>query len=283
MNENKENITIGIDASGIRSGGSYVYLRNLLEDFKPEEFPQIEKIIVWGIENVLDKIQSDPIIEKVSFKLLESFNPIKLFLWKIYLQYFRAPKECDLLYVPGGIIFNSKIPKVIMLHNLLPFEHELRKLYKGTFSYYKFLLLEKLFKYSCRHAEGIIYPTNFTRRIIQEKTQVFRRNNVVIFHSIGRHFLKYGAKIDSKPCKPQKDGIKLLSVSSIAPYKGQMDLLQEFEKLIHKGWNISLTFVGSITNNLQNSFKNKIDEINRKKKVFAIWGLWIIRIYPRYI
>jgi glycosyltransferase involved in cell wall biosynthesis len=259
-------VIVGIDAAGLRRGGGLVYLKNLLEFYEPARHPGIDKVIVWGIDDVLEQIETSA--EKVPVKILKSFNPFLLFFWKLYVSFYLAPRKCDVLFVPAALFFRSKRKTIILLHNLLPFSDDKNK-YKYSPFWLKMKMLEKLFMASYRNADGVIFPSRF----MAEKTEALikgrNKNTSVIYHSAGKSFFDFKGV---QPRRGEGGELNLLCVSFISHYKGQFELLEDFREVIKKDYKLNLAFAGALPPRLEPRFTSLLTELNKIKKCVEYLG-----------
>ena len=110
---------LGIDASNIRAGGGVTHLQNLLRFAVPEK-EGIQKVIVWGGKNTLDQLPQRAWLDLREILVLNHSLMNRLY-WQNVTLTSLARKNCDLLFVPGGLYLGSFRPYVTMCQNLLPF------------------------------------------------------------------------------------------------------------------------------------------------------------------
>ncbi|SVD47001.1 uncharacterized protein METZ01_LOCUS399855, partial [marine metagenome] len=115
-------VIIGIDASNISVGGGITHLQNLLRFSKPERYG-IRKVIVWGGKNSLEKFPQETWLDLREISVLSRSLVHRLYWQNITLTSL-ARKNCDLLFVPGGLYLGIFRPYATMCQNLLPFANE---------------------------------------------------------------------------------------------------------------------------------------------------------------
>ena len=80
---------VGIDATNIGSGGGVTHLKEILNNFNCDIFKNdIEKIIVFSSESVLDKLNEFDFLEKITYHELN-----RSLLSRLYFQLFKFDNE----------------------------------------------------------------------------------------------------------------------------------------------------------------------------------------------
>jgi len=250
-------LIIGIDAHNIRGhGGAVNHLYEILNNLNPNEF-NIEKIVIWSNKNTLYKLPDKNFIKKVVVPALEK-NLLFRLGWQILRLKKNAQNEkCDVLFVPGGIFLSTFKPYVVMAQNLLPFDYEARKIYKGSTKYYKLLFQEKLLKYSFKRAKGIIFISYASRKIILSRFKNLKVKNTVIYHGVSERFFYKGER-------KQQEKKKILVVADLSLHKGYSNLLKAFVELYEEGLNIKVTIVGGISDSYSQKVLNEIKGLAKK-------------------
>ena len=75
---------IGIDAFNIINGGGVTHLRELISDVNAES-KTIKKIIIWGTEATLSKINENDMLIKKTHYLLNADSLLLRFIWHIFI------------------------------------------------------------------------------------------------------------------------------------------------------------------------------------------------------
>ena len=123
QDKKNNSITLAIDATNIKIGGGVTHIVELINNSTPYEF-NINKVIIWGLENTLTKIKKSEWLIKKSPNLING-GMIKKFFWKIFVFPILLQKyKVDLLFVPGGSYLGRFKPTVVMCRNMLPFNWE---------------------------------------------------------------------------------------------------------------------------------------------------------------
>ena len=176
---------IGIDASNIKSDGGKVHLFELINN--STSLKKIEKIIIWGDQNLLKKITNKKNIVKIYLNTISN-NLLYRFFW----QFFIFPKElvskdCDLALIPGGIFFNKKIKTISIFQNILPFiENDVNKY--SLIERFKLRIQKMLYIKSFNNSDGIIFLSNFSKKIIKKFISLKNKKTIIIPHGVSRNF-----------------------------------------------------------------------------------------------
>jgi len=234
---------LGIDAFNIRAGGGLTHLKELLRAAVPKKHG-FKRVVIWGCNETLAKIEERDWLLKVSDKSLER-GLIHRALWqKFKLRNLAEKAGCSILFVPGGSDASGFKPKVTMSQNLLPFEW--RELARYGWSLYttKFLLLRWSQSRSFRNANGIIFLTEYARSTVVKVTGKLSGQSEIVPHGISPRFFNsprpqrpFDTFSEGKPCK-------VLYVSIVDMYKHQWHVAEAVGLLRSQGIPIILELVG---------------------------------------
>lgn len=235
-------MVLGIDASNIYSGGGVAHLAELLRAANPTHFG-FEKVIVWGGEKILDKLENRNWLKKNYEPFLD-----RSLLWRIYWQKFilrKKVKDCDLLFIPGGYYLGNFRPFVTINQNLLPFEWKEMKRYGLSWQLIRNIILYFLQSATFRKANGIIFLTRYAKDLVQKVIKKSLNRTMIIPHGIHSRF--------SKETKKQKKvneytflkPLKILYVSTIDMYKHQWNVAEAVSILHDLKFPVSIEFIGS--------------------------------------
>jgi len=258
---------IGIDASNIRSGGGLTNLIELINGLDISKH-EINKIIVWAGKNTIKKIPSREFIIFKSPSMLNG-NLLLRTLWQLFFLSSEARKhKCNVLFIPGGSYFGNFKPFVTISQNLLPFEKNEYLRYKGSIKFFKFIFLRLTQSFSFRRADGLIFLTEYAKRIILSDIKKNSGKIKIIPHGINTRF-----KLDPKVSKSidhysESSQFKLLYVSTIDEYKHQWNVVEAVNTLRNNGAPLSLDLVGS-------SYKPALDKLNKATKKYDPESKWI--------
>jgi glycosyltransferase involved in cell wall biosynthesis len=237
-------LTLLIDASNINAGGGVTHLSEFLRASNPSAY-SFEKVIVWAPQKTLDSIEDKPWLIKKSDSILEKSYLHRAIWQSRHLERLARSESCDLILVPGGTFVCKFRPIVTMSQNLLPFENAELFRYKWSSLTLKFLILRLTQTFSFRRANGIIFSTEYSRKVILEVTDKLKGVSFVIPLGIDNRFFnkpRIQYPIDhycfDKP-------FKILYVSTIEPYKHQISVVNAITKLRAEGFPVVLDLIGS--------------------------------------
>ena len=191
-------LKIGIDASNIRRGGGLTHLYELLNR-NDLLFNKKYKIILWASSDILDVIEEKKWIKKVTNRSLNG-NLFLRTMWQFLKLSESAKKEgCDILLIPGGSYYGTFKPVVSMHRNQLPFEY--RELFRYRFSLTTIrLMMLRIFQLQTfRRSDGVIYLTEYCKKVVEEKLVNNSSMSVVIPHGFNTNLKKY-FKPEFLPC-----------------------------------------------------------------------------------
>ena len=248
---------IGIDATNVKSDGGIVHLFELVNNFKFNN-SKIRKLIIWGNSKSLKNIKNNSRIDKIQVDYFSS-SSLFIILWQlIFLPGELKKYKCDTLYVLGGVFFRKKIPTVSIFQNILPFMKDEIKRY-NFFLRCKLLIQKKIYINSFLHSDGLIFLSNYSKKILNKEISFYRKKIIIIPHGVSEIFKFKHRKINKKK-------IKIIYVSKIDIYKNQIKIIKALNKLKEK-FNISLSLVGSFDERNKKILEEKIHSLNIQKNV----------------
>ena len=234
-------MTVGIDASNIKTGGGVTHLKELLEFANPNKYG-ISKIIVYGGKSIHLLPERDWLIKKTYPDLGGSF--ITESFWKIFLlPKFLKQDNISILFCPGGTYIGRFRPYVTMSRNMLVFEQAERARFGFSWMRFRFKLLTYIQSYSFHHASTVIFISKYAKDYIT-KTLNLSNDNKVIYHGIASRFLQLPKKQKSINNYGALNPFKLLYVSTINTYKHQINVIEAVARLRKEGVPVELHLVG---------------------------------------
>ncbi len=261
MHLNKQ--TIGIDALNIRQGGGITHLKEILARADPDK-DNFQRVVIWGGKKLLSSLEDKEWLIKEEINAKNFFSRT---CWQIFkLSKALKEKKCDLLFVPGGSFTTKFKPTVILNNNLLPFELKESLWYGFSLITLKYLLLSFSQKSSFKRSDGIIFLSNYAKRIVQNK--INHRNTVVINHGINERFF-FKRKIKEFR---QKDEIRIINVSAIEPYKDQKKIVKAINILNKEGFNLKLFIYGDGHSPTKKKLIKYINKCDETKNTFFLEG-----------
>ncbi len=234
---------LGIDASNIGSDGGIVHLSELLSHIDPNAY-HIDKVIVWGGDALLSRLP------KKDWLLLQAVAVLNQHVFYRNLwQRFKFPKlaerQCDVLFVPGGICYVRRLPCIVMSQNMLPFLWKEIFGYIKYFRFFRLLLLRYAQIRSFKKASGVIFLTDYSLDAVQKKAHITMNKSCVVPHGINPDFYiepRYQKSIKNYNAESP---FELLYVSTIDFYKQQEPVIEAVMALKKQGYPIVLRLVGS--------------------------------------
>lgn len=252
---------IVIDAINIRSGGGLTYLINFLKNIDPNKNKNI-KITIFISPSVSKILPKMSFIKLIEYKFFDWCFPFPSLVQQLLFLKKRINKEHDLLYSPGGTIpFFSKIPIITMSQNLLPFDFDQAKLF-GFFNlmFYKMLFLRFIQAASFRSSDAIIFLHSYAKDKIEKNLKYKFKFSKIIPHGIESRFINKNRKYLSIKKFSHDKPFKFLYISTLMPYKHQLEVMIAIFNLKKRGYPVNLTLVGSSFK----SYSNKLKIISKK-------------------
>lgn len=238
---------IGIDAHNLRAGGGITHLLHILQ--YSDEIEAFDEIYVFCNKALAYKL------EQYGLKKLKIVTPVELdknLVYRIYWQQFLLPKiaekeNLDFVFCPGGIIPFKKITsakKVCMFRNMLVAELKNTLTCGVSLRFFKFLVLRYVQMFSFRNADANIFISNFAKDKAIETFKIDKsKPSEVIYHGVNDIFS--GADINTSAKALDSKTKRLLYVSTIDVYKHQIEVVEAVAIMRERGYDVSLTLVGS--------------------------------------
>lgn len=255
MNEKKH---IGIDASNLRGGGGLTHLQQLFSSSLPSKH-NFAKVTVWGSKKTLERLpQNMPWLSLRTHSWLE-----KNLLFRSGWRYYFLPKAIlqegiDILFSPGGIINNCKIPTITMSRNMLPFDKEERCRYKWGRERLRLELLRVLMVKSYAKTNGLIFLNDYAKKTILPQLNHQPEKISVIPHGVSTRFSLEPRKQKKIEEFSNSKPMQLLCVSTINVYKHQWHVVDAVQRLRDEGVPLNLNLVGGAESNSLARLKHQI-------------------------
>lgn len=242
---------ISIDASNIKAGGGLTHLKQLIEN----NYCNNTIDLIGG--NWLEKIEARENVNKIT--LVKEFSSlIKQEFFKFnFLESYLS--RGDIAFIPGGTFSSKKIPYVSMSQNMLVFEEKERNRFPRSFTWLRYLVLEKLQVRSFKNAKGIIYISDYAKNYIENKyPKLKEKKSKVIYHGISDNF-----RVEPKAQKKIKNysidkPFRLLYISIVNFYKHQWNVIEAVNRLKEEEFPIELDLVGPMYKPAKEKFSNSL-------------------------
>ncbi len=242
--KSKSGITIGVDASNIRSGGGLTHLLELLNHLVPEQ-NNIRQVIVWSNTHTLNQLPEKSWLSKIKHKFLEG-SLIGRIYWQVF--FFTSSiieNKCDLVFIPGGSFTTSFRPIISMNQNLLPFEWKELFRYGVSLTTLKFILLRLTNKSAFKRSNGIIFLSRYSKDIVLKSLPSNNYSTVIIPHGIEEKFFLEPRKQLSISSYSNIKPIKIIYVSSIECYKHHCNVVEAISRVKRSGYPVMLDIYGT--------------------------------------
>lgn len=254
-------MTLGIDASNIRSGGGLTHLKEILANADLEK-SGFDRVIVWSNKETLNNLPNHNWLVKSTHKYLN-----KGFIWSFLFQIFILAKQakkadCAIVFAPGSTFLSSFRPFVTLSQNMLPFESNEAARFPAFKDKLRFKILYKLQSYTFRKANGLIFLTEYAKTFIKAKINLLNPNVIIIPHGISSDFLKQPKFQNEITAYTFEDPFKLLYVSIITVYKHQWNVAEAVLRLRKEGCPVALDLIGPSTSESLQRLNNILDGNN---------------------
>ena len=231
---------VGIDASNLRAGGGVTHLVELLHSANPEVHG-FTKVIVCAGSATLSKIEERSWLRKVHDPMLDRGLSHRLWWQRFKLGMVLADCRCDVLFVPGGSSSSSFRPLVALSQNLLPFEWRELARYGWSPMVLKLLLLRMAQARTFRSATGVVFLTEYARRVVSKVTGPLARVAIVP-HGVNPRF-RAAPRVPRREFSAENP-CNVLYVSIVDVYKHQWRVVEAVAELRAAGIPVALTLVG---------------------------------------
>jgi len=235
-------LSLGIDASNIRSGGGVTHLVELLRAVSPLDFG-IQQVTVWSGTATLNQIAQREWLHLSHDPWLDRSLP-----WRQAWQFWRLPafaeQTCDVLFAPGATFQRTKVPYVTMCQNMLPFETNERRRYGWSMMGAKLSLLGYSQRRSFQQADGIVFLTRYAQRVVQERTGSLQAQQKIIPHGIADEFRLVPRSVHPLSFYSFEKPFRIVYVSIIDVYKHQWHVVDAVAQLRQAGFPVVLDLVG---------------------------------------
>ena len=232
---------IAIDALNIRAGGGLTHLRELLAAI-PSTCRNVE-VTVFVSSYAATKLPTFPWLSVV-VPPRWAFGPLGFYLWRPWrLDTLLARLRPDVLFVPGGVYLGPYRPFVTMAQNLLPFDPLERAREGYGLQRVRLHVLEWLQARTFRRAGKVIYVSEFSKDVVEQRIGGGNGASEVVYHGINARFT--ASDLKSLQQKKRLAGpFRWLYVSNVDAYKNQTTVAKAVGRLILEGHDIIFDFVG---------------------------------------
>jgi glycosyltransferase involved in cell wall biosynthesis len=248
------NISIGVDASRCRSGGSRAHIIGILSNIDLTKHG-IKNIHLWTYSDLSNAIPDRSWLIKHTPKALDNGLLSQLFWQAFTLNRELSLSGCNILFTADASTFCRFKPMVVLSQDLLSFEAGIMRHYGIGKARLRLLLILLLQNSAFRTADGVIFLTRYAGKVIQQNCGPLR-NVTYIPHGIDLKFKKVDR---GHPLFHDIDrAIRCLYISNTAMYKNQWVVVRAIRILRNRGYNVSLTLIGGGTGKAQRLLAQEI-------------------------
>lgn len=234
---------LGIDAFNIQTGGGVTHLTELLGAADPLAHG-FQRVFIWSSVKTLERICDREWLIKASDPLLNQGLPYRVYWNRFRQRKLASETNCDVVFLPGGSNESGFSPTVTMSQNLLPFEWGELSRYGCDPYTIKLLFLRWTQCRTFQKSNGVIFLTNYARKVVTQVTGELRGECPIIPHGINPRFMKpprlqrpLSDFTESRPCR-------VLYVSIVDVYKHQWHVAEAVAMLRDENIPIVLELVG---------------------------------------
>ncbi len=229
---------VAIDASNLLDGGGRTHLFELLRAAAPTESEPLT-VHVWGASRTLATLEPRPWLHLHSIDDAGGGQLARWWWRRRALPAAVAAVRADVLFSPGGLVAPVHCPRVTMSRNMLPFEPTERARYGRSAIGIRLTLLHHLQTRAFRSADGVIFLSEYARRVVLGQTGSLRGRVTVVPHGVSSRFrvTRTATSTDARP-------FRWLYVSIVDLYKHQHVVASAVLDLAAAGHDVQLDLVG---------------------------------------
>ncbi len=235
---------VAIDASNIRAGGGLTHLCELLAATEPGEYG-IEWVRVYGGKSTLQNLPIRDWLEPIHDPRLD-MGLVQRIAWQNGTLHNLRAEKVDVLFTPGASITSSDVPIVSMSQNLLPFEVRERRRYGLSFRRWRYEVLRRTQARSFMSACGVVFLTEYARRLVVAQLSHPPEQIAVIPHGISGRFQCPPRAQKGLEHYSKENPFRLLYISTVGLYKHQWHVADAIGLLRGEGIPVAVDFVGQV-------------------------------------
>ena len=249
-----------IDAFNIRAGGGITHLIEIMKVAKPVDYG-IEKVYLWGLKSVLDKIEDHPWLIKKDHPFMEG-GYLKRYLWQRFILIKHLKEDSDILWQLGGTYFGNFHPYVTMCRNLLPFDKQESKSYGFSFRRCLNYMRRREHIKTFQEADSLIFLSkNSENYVANFLPKYFQDSSYIVPHGVKNSFFAHPKQQKDISFYSKEKPFKILYISDIDLYKHQDNVVKAVSSLRKRGLPVYLDLVGKVSNNIAK--RNTLNEIKK--------------------
>lgn len=252
-----------VNALSARRGGGQTYIKKLLSNL---ENANIRIYLLAPFSLTLDNYQEN--ITRLTTRWPTNNPFLRILYEKLLLSHLVKKIKADVVFWPGGLI-SCRVPvnckTVMTFQNMMPFTNDQRTKFPLGYMRVRHWLLEKGILASMKHADMIIFLSNFAKDLITSRLGYNPENSQIIPHGVGKEF----EAIDTVP-RPNWLPVEeyFLYVSDFYEYKNQIEVVRAYALLKQKRKTTEkLLLVGFFGTNYGKKVKAEILNLGLKDDV----------------
>jgi len=232
-------IILGIDASRNHSGGAKAHLIGFLSSINFSKC-NIQQVHLWSFDELLNSIPDFPWLVKHCTVDLKKSIYRQLWWQAVDLKKEVKHYQCDILFTTDASTLCRFSPMIIMSQDMLSYEPGIMKNFGYGLARLRLIIILFVQNFAFRHADGVIFLTNYASRVIQKSCGKLRKVKIIP-HGVDLEFKKI---INQNWPSKKNEIIRCLYVSPVWPFKNQINVVKAIEKLRNQGYLISLDLIG---------------------------------------
>lgn len=236
-----KSIVVGVDASRNRSGGAIDHMLGIISQGNPPA-QGIREVHIWAYRALLDKIPEYSWLVKHYSPVLE-----KSLLHQVWWQFTQLPRElkksgCDIYFASDAGTVCVYRPMVVLSQDALSYEPGMMKQFGLSLARLRLILLYYIQNRSMKFSSGVIFLTNYARKLVEDTTGKLR-HTTVIPHGIDDMFTLDRGRPWPESCE---EPVRCVYVSNVSLYKNQWVVVRAIKKLRERGRHVELVLAGDL-------------------------------------
>lgn len=230
-------LILGIDASRNRSGGAIAHLVGIVSEGDPRAHG-IGEVHVWAYRALLDRLPDRPWLVRHAPLALERRLARQIAWQATALAREARTAGCDVLFTTDASTFCRFAPMVVLSQDMLSYEPGVMSSFGLSPARARILAILYVQNAAFRRADGVIFLTEYAGRVIQSSCGPLGRVAYVP-HGVGADFQRERSA-DALSRTPRR----CVYVSNAEMYKHQWVVVEAFELLRRRGYDVTLQLVG---------------------------------------
>lgn len=226
---------LGIDASRNRSGGAIAYLVGILSE-KNKYIDCFNEIHLFVPLEIVNKI---PFRKNLYIHTLKK----RSIVFEIFWQYYTLNKilnhlKINLLFTTDSATFCNFSRNILLNQDVLPYD-SIANINSNYFENLRNFLIRSVQSHSFKNAIGIIFLSQYSRKLITSYHKIKNIDTVIIPHGFDSEYLNIYIP------KQHRSIFKVVYTSNYLPYKNFENVLEAIKSvLIEKGNILNFYFIG---------------------------------------